>query len=440
MSSTPKIVQTPPGPKSKELMELKNKYVPKPVYTVHPVFAISAEGATIKDVDGNTYIDFISGISVINTGHRHPEIIKAISDQLDKYLHLCFHVTPYESYLRVAEKLATLAPGNFAKKVMLANSGAEAVENAVKVARRYEKRPLIITFLDAFHGRTFMSMNLTGHVMPYKYGFNVFDGSIQRVPYAYCYRCSYGLEYPSCNMRCVEYIRELLSHHISPDDVAGIIFEPIQGEGGFIVPPKEFNQGLRKICDENKFLLICDEIQTGMGRTGKMFATEHYNVAPDIITMSKALGGGLPLSAVIGMDKVMDAPQVGGLGGTFGGNPLSCVAALKAIEIVQEIMKDVPKIGELVMRRLKEIRDKYEIIGDVRGIGLMNALEFVENKKTKKPADIKATQVVEECRKSGLILNKAKANVVRTLPPLNIDKSLLNKGLDILENAIKKAA
>ncbi|MEM2466855.1 MAG: aspartate aminotransferase family protein, partial [Candidatus Bathyarchaeia archaeon] len=313
----PEIVITPPGPNSKRLAVLREKYVPKAVYSVTPIFVAESEGAIITDVDGNKYIDFATGISCLNIGHRHPEVIKAIEKQMMKHLHLCFHVTPYEPYIKVAEKLANIAPGSFDKKVVLVNSGAEAVENAVKVARRYSGKPSVITFEYAFHGRTRLAMSLTGQVNPYKYGFGTMDPFIYRMPYAYCYRCSFGHEYPTCNMRCLEYIKNTLSVHISPDEVAAIIVEPVQGEGGFIVPPKEFIQGLRKICDENHLLFIADEVQSGMGRIGKMFAVEHSGVAPDIIAMAKSLGGGLPLAATIGRADVMDSVQVGGLGGTF---------------------------------------------------------------------------------------------------------------------------
>jgi len=440
VKDVPKIVTTPPGPKSIELMKLRDKYVPKAVYNVTQIFAAESEGAVIRDVDGNEYIDFATGISCLNVGHRNPEVMKAIKNQLDKFLHLCFHVTPYEPYVRLAEKLATIAPGDFEKKVVLVNSGAEAVENAVKVARYYSRRPVIVTFEYAFHGRTRLAMSLTGSVHPYKHGFGPLDPAVHRTPYAYCYRCSFGLEYPSCNMRCVEYIKDTFEVHLSPDEVAAMIVEPIQGEGGFIVPPKEFLQGLRKICDENGILMIADEVQSGVGRTGKMFAIEHFNVVPDMITMAKSLGGGLPLAAVIGRGDIMDSVHVGGLGGTFGGNPLSCVAGLATVETIQKLLGNAEKLGKILMRRLKEMYEKYEIIGDIRGIGLMVGVELVKNRETKEPAKEERNRILSECHKNGLIIIGAGAykNVVRFLPPLNIDEKLLNKGLDIFENAIKK--
>lgn len=283
-------------------------------------------------------------------------------------------------------------------------------------------------------------MSLTGSVWPYKYGFGPLDSSVHRTPYAYCYRCSFGLEYPSCNMRCVEYVKDTLEVHLSPDDVAAMIVEPIQGEGGFIVPPKEFLQGLKKICDENGILLIVDEAQSGMGRTGKMFAIEHFDVAPEIITMAKSLGGGLPLAAVIGREDIMDSVHVGGLGGTFGGNPLSCVAGLATIENAQKLLGITERLGKILMRRLKEMYEKYEIIGDIRGIGLMVGVELVKDRETKEPAKEERNQILSECHKNGLIIIGAGVykNVVRFLPPLNIDEELLNKGLDIFETAIKK--
>ncbi|MHC1586699.1 MAG: 4-aminobutyrate--2-oxoglutarate transaminase [Candidatus Hecatellaceae archaeon] len=435
----PKITVTPPGPRSQKLMELRNKYVANAVYNVTPLFIEQGEGAILKDVDGNVYIDFATGISSVNLGHRHPEVVEAIKNQLEKYMHLCFHVTPYEPYVRLAEKLASISPGDFAKKVVLVNSGAEAVENAVKVVRRYTRKPGIICFENAFHGRTLMALALTGGVQPYKYGFGPFMPEVYRVPFAYCYRCSFGLEYPSCNMRCVEYIRELLQVHISPDDVAAIIFEPVQGEGGFIVPPREFVQGLRKICDEFGLLLIDDEVQAALGRSGKMFGVENFDVTPDVITMAKSLGGGLPLAATIGRQEIMDAAQVGGLGGTFGGNPVSCVAGLKVIEIVEKLLPQIPKLGELAMGRLRELHETYEIIGDVRGLGLMVAMELVEDRKTKKPAANQTKQVLAECYKNGLVVLGAGSykNVIRMLPPLTISEELLNKGFDIIEKAVK---
>ncbi|UCH69987.1 MAG: aspartate aminotransferase family protein [Candidatus Bathyarchaeota archaeon] len=435
----PKIVVTPPGPNSLKLMRLRDKYVPKAVYNVTPIFTVESEGALIKDVDGNEYLDFATGISCLNVGHKNPEVMKVIREQLEKYLHLCFHVTPYEPYIRLAEKLTMIAPGSFEKKAMLVNSGAEAVENAVKISRRYTRRPIIVAFEYAFHGRTRLAMSLTGSVHPYKYGFGPLDPAVHRTPYAYCYRCAFGLEYPACNMRCVEYIRDTFEIHLSPDEVAAVIFEPIEGEGGFIAPPKEFVEGIRRICDENSIPLIDDEVQSGMGRTGRMLAVEHYNVVPDIITLAKSLGGGLPLAAVTGKADIMDSVHVGGLGGTFGGNPLCCVAGLKAVEVTQQLLGNTEKLGKLLLGRLREMYAKYEIIGNVRGLGLMVAVELVKDRKSKEPAKEERNSILSECHKNGLITIGAgpHKNVIRFLPPLNISENLLNRGLDIFENAMK---
>ena len=434
----PEIRVLPPGPKSIALMKLREKYVPNAVFFTVPIFVSSAQGATINDVDGNTYIDFSSGISCLNIGHRNKDVVKEIENQLEKYMHLSFHVTPYEPYIRLAQRIATLAPGNFDKKVVLVNSGAEAVENAVKVARRFTGKDTVIAFEHGFHGRTRLAMSLTGSVQPYKYGFGPQDPAVYRVPYAYCYRCPFGLEQKSCGTRCIEEIEDTLAVHLSPDDVAAMIIEPVQAEGGFIVPPEEFLKGLQRICKEKAILLIADEVQSGMGRTGKFFATEHYNIAPDVIALAKSLGGGLPLGATIARSDIMDSVQVGGLGGTFGGNPLSCVAGLKTIEIIQELLAGMTHLSSLLKNRLIEIADRTEIVGDVRGLGLMFGIELVRDRKTKEPATKERNAVVQECYKKGLIVMGAGAykNVIRFLPALNIDEASLNKGLDIFENII----
>lgn len=432
----------PPGPNSRKLMRLREKYVPNAVAFAVPIFVSAAQGATITDVDGNTYVDFATGISCLNIGHRNHEVIEEIRTQLEKYLHLCYHVTPYEPYVRLAQKLATIAPGNFKKKVVLVNSGAEAVENAIKVARRHTAKNTIIAFEHAFHGRTRLGMSLTGSIHPYKYGFGPQDPGIHRFPYAYCYRCPFGLESQNCGTRCVEYIEDGLAVHLSPDDVAAMIVEPVQGEGGFIVPPREFMKGLEKICKKNGILLVADEVQSGMGRVGTMFATEHFKVIPDIIAMAKSLGGGLPIGAAIGRADIMDSVQFGGLGGTFGGNPLACVAALKTIAITKKFLNNTKKLSSILQNRLDEISENNELIGDVRGIGLMFAVELVRDRKTKEPAKEERDAVLQECYRNGLVILGAGAykNVIRFLPPLNLNKTSMNKGLDIFENALTKVS
>src|SRR5881392_4531526 len=296
--STIQIRTEIPGPQSRALMARRAAAIPRGPSNAIPVFAASAAGAAIDDVDGNRYLDFAGGIGCLNIGHRSPHVLSAIREQLEKYLHLCFSVTPYEGYVAVAEKLNALAPGKFPKKTLLVNSGAEAVENAVKIARAYTKRPAIIVFNDAFHGRTLMTLSLTSKTHPYKAGFEPFPGDVYRLPYAYCYRCSYGLTYPSCELACATALEDAFKRMVAAESVAAVIAEPVLGEGGFIVPPKEYYSVLQEICRKYGILFIADEVQSGIGRTGKFFAIEHYGVEPDIITSAKSLGGGLPLAAV----------------------------------------------------------------------------------------------------------------------------------------------
>ena len=437
----PKIVTDVPGPRSKKLLELRNKVVPQGVSTTHPIFIEEAKGSFIKDVDGNIYIDFTSGISVMNVGHSNPKVIDAIKRQTEKYTHTCFMVIPYEPYVMLAKRLAEITPGDL-NMTMFVNSGAEAVENAIKIARYYTKKPNILTFSNAFHGRTLLTMTLTSKVKPYKFGFEPFAPGIYRVPYAYCYRCRFNLEYPGCGFACIEYIRDLLNVEVSPETVAALIVEPVQGEGGFIVPPRDYLKQLRKLCDEFGILMIADEIQTGFGRTGKMFAVEHSSVVPDIMTLAKSIAAGVPLSAVVGKKDIMNSVHPGGIGGTYGGNPVACAAALEVIEIVKESLPNAIKVGNAIMKRCQEFYDKYEFIGDVRGLGLMIALEFVKNRGTKEPDKDICSEIIQNCAKKGLLLLKAGIydNVIRFLPPITIEEEVADKAMDILEETLKEIA
>lgn len=440
---TPQVKTRIPGPKAKELLELKEKYVPLGVYLTVPTFIKRGEGAVIEDLDGNILIDFAGGIGVLHIGYSHPEVVEAVKTQAEKYFHTSINVVLYESYIKLAQKLAEITPGDYHKKTMFVNSGAEAVENAIKIARKYTGKTDIISFEGAFHGRTLMTMSLTSKVKPYKFGFGPFAPGVYKLPFAYCYRCSYGLERETCNLRCAERLEEIFVTVTSAEDVAAVILEPIQGEGGFIVPPKEFVTRIKEICEANDVLLICDEIQSGFSRTGKMFACEHWDVMPDIITMAKSLAGGMPLSAVTARNEIMDAVHVGGIGGTYCGNPLACEAALKVIEIMEK--EDFPlkaqKIGKICMERLKEMEAKYEIIGDIRGIGAMIGVELVKDRATKEPAVEETNQIINEAYENGLVLLKAGMydNVIRFLMPLVITDDQLNAGLDIVEKAIKNA-
>ncbi len=425
---------------NQELLNLREKYVAKGVFNTALSFVSRAKNAIIEDVEGNRLIDFTSGIAVQNTGHSNETIINRVKDQLENYAHVCFHVIMYESYVALAKKLAEITPAPL-EKSMFTNSGAEAVENAIKIARAYTGRNGVITFENAFHGRTFMAMTLTSSIVPYKKGFSPFMTDVVRLPFAYCYRCPLGKSYPDCGVECTDFIERAFVTYISQEDTSAIITEPVQGEGGFIVPPVEYMKELRKIADERDVLLILDEVQTGFGRTGKMFCFENYDIVPDLLTLAKAFGGGLPLGGVIGKKEIMDAPDVGGLGGTFGGNPLSCTAGLATIDVIMEgrLHERANKIGNIIMEKLHELEGKFEIVGDVRGMGAMNAIELVKDRKRKTPAKDETARLVQECIKNGLLVLKAGiyGNVLRILPPLTIEEEILKEGLEILENTLR---
>jgi 4-aminobutyrate aminotransferase/(S)-3-amino-2-methylpropionate transaminase len=433
-----------PGPKSRELMKRREAAVPRGPYHATPVFAARAKGAVIEDVDGNRFIDFAGGIGCLNTGHRPAEVDAAVMEQLEKYMHLCFSVTPYEGYVAVAEKLNALAPGTFAKKTLLVNSGAEAVENAVKIARAYTKRPAVIAFNDAFHGRTMMTLALTSKTHPYKAGFEPFPGDVYRLPYAYCYRCSYGLKYPACAMTCAKALEDAFKRVVASESVAAVIAEPVLGEGGFIAPPREFFGVLAEICRKHGILFIADEVQSGIGRTGKSFAIEHYGVEPDLITSAKSLGGGLPLAAVTGRAEIMDTPGVGGLGGTFGGNPLACAAALAALEMIEKegLLARSSAIGKRFVERAREWQKRFPLVGEVRGLGGMCAVELVKDQASREPAGEETKKVAQYCYEHGLITITAGTygNVMRILVPLVVTDEEFDEGLGVLEAALAAVA
>ena len=422
---------------SEHWLTLRNKHVPQGPANTVKAFIKEARGAVMVDVEGREYIDFAGGIGVNNVGHCHPKVTAAIKEQADKFIHTCFHVAMYPQYVDLAARLNELAPGDFPKMTMFANSGAEAVENAVKVARYFKGRPGIICFENGFHGRTYMAMSLTSKIKPYKLGFGPFAPEVYRMPYAYCYRCPMGLEYPKCDTACADYLEEFFITHTAPETTAAIIAEPIQGEGGFITPPPEYFPKLKKICEKYDIALIIDEVQSGSGRTGKFFAIEHWGVEPDIITLAKSFAGGMPLSAVIGRADMMNTPHVGGLGGTYGGNPISCSAALAVLEVLIEdgLMQQAVKLGEVLMDRFTALKEKYEIIGEVRGKGPMIGLELVRDRVTKEPAAEEAKKLVQLCFEKNLILLSCGnyGNVIRTLMPFTITSEQLEKGLAILE-------
>ncbi len=433
-----------PGPRSRALMARRETAVARGPFHATPVFAARAEGAVIEDVDGNRLIDFAGGIGCLNVGHRTPPVMAAIREQIEKFLHVCFSVTPYEGYIAVAEKLNALAPGKFAKKTLLVNSGAEAVENAVKIARAYTKRPAVICFEDAFHGRTLLAMSLTSKTHPYKAGFEPFASDVYRIPYAYCYRCAYGLSYPSCQIACAHHLEDAFKRIVAPESVAAVIAEPVLGEGGFVAPPREFFGIVQEICRKHGILFIADEVQSGFGRTGKFFACEHYGMEPDLITTAKSLGGGFPLAAVTGRVEIMDAPGVGALGGTFGGNPVACAAALATIETIEKdaLLARSTRIGEQFGARARVWQKRWALVGDVRGLGGMCAIELVRSPETRAPAENETKEIARYCYEHGLVLITAGTygNVIRILVPLTVTDEQFEEGLDVLESALASVA
>ena len=446
MVKVPNIVTKIPGPKSQELINQRNEYVPAGVYLVQPVTIAKSHGAVVEDVDGNTLLDFTSGIGVTSLGHCTDEIVSTISDQAGKLIHSCIHVANYKPYIDLAKKLCDITPGDHKKRALMLNSGSEAVENAVKIVRQSTGRPNIVSFENSFHGRTYMAMTLTGKWDPYKVGLGPFVPGVYFTPYPYSFRCPWGTDdKEECGKAAIHHIeKSLFKTQVDPETVGAIIVETIQGEGGFIDPPNNFYPMLKELCDKHDIKLIVDEVQTGFGRTGKMFAIEHYDIVPDVITMAKAIANGLPLSAVVASEELMGDIYPGSLGGTYGGNPIACATALKVIEIMEreKIPERAEKMGKKLRKQLNELQDKYPKIGEVRGLGPMLAMEFVKDPETRKPDPDTSSAVMKECLKNGLMTLKAGlySNAIRLHPPLTIEDDLLETGMDILEAAIKKHA
>jgi 4-aminobutyrate aminotransferase/(S)-3-amino-2-methylpropionate transaminase len=430
------LVTEVPGPISRTLMERRNSTVARGVSTTLPVFITAAGGGVMLDADGNSLIDFGSGIAVASVGNAADAVVSRVQQQVAQFTHTCFMVTPYEGYVEVCEELARRTPGTHEKRSALFNSGAEAVENAVKIARHYTGRQAVVAFDHAYHGRTNLAMALTAKNMPYKQGFGPFAGEVYRVPMAYPLRWPGGPE--ACKAEALETIKTLIHTQVGEDNVAAVILEPIQGEGGFIVPPEGFIAALAEFCKEHGIVFIADEIQSGFCRTGDWFACEHEGVVPDLITTAKGIAGGLPLAAVTGRAEIMDAVHSGGLGGTYGGNPVACAAALGAIETMES--QDLPgkarRIGEIMLPRLQKLAETYPTIAEVRGRGAMIAIELTKP-GTLEPAPATAATVAAACHKQGLIVLTCGTfgNVLRFLPPLVIGEDLLEEGLDIIENA-----
>jgi 4-aminobutyrate aminotransferase / (S)-3-amino-2-methylpropionate transaminase / 5-aminovalerate transaminase len=430
------IVTEIPGPVSRELMARRSSAVARGVSTTLPVFTAAAGGGVLLDVDGNTLIDFGSGIAVTSVGNAASAVVDRVRRQVAQFTHTCFMVTPYEGYVEVCEELARRTPGTHEKRSALFSSGAEAVENAIKIARHYTGRQAVVAFDHAYHGRTNLTMALTAKNMPYKQGFGPFAGEIYRMPMAYPLRWPGGPQ--ACEAEALATVKSLIHAQVGEDNVAAVIIEPIQGEGGFIVPPEGFIAGLAEFCESHGIVFIADEIQSGFCRTGDWFACEHEGVVPDLITTAKGIAAGLPLAAVTGRAEIMDAVHPGGLGGTYGGNPVACAAALGAMETMasQDLAGKARRIGEIMLPRLRKLAESYPIIGDVRGRGAMIAIEL--NKPgTLDPAPGATAAVAAACHQAGLLVLTAGTygNVLRFLPPLVIGEDLLEEGLDIIENA-----
>lgn len=428
-----------PGRESRTatLLELREQHVPRGISSAHPIFAGRAEGVLVWDVDGKEYVDFAGGIGVLNVGHNNPRVTQAVKAQLERFTHTCFQVVMYEPYLRLAERLNAITPGDFPKKAIFFNSGAEATENAVKIARAFTRRPAVIAFTHSFHGRTLLGMSMTGKANPYKQNFGPFAPEVYLAPFPYEYR-------GWTSERALAAFDDLLLTHVSPDRVAALIIEPVLGEGGFVPAPPDFLQELRRITERLGIVLIADEIQSGYGRTGRMFAIEHSGVAPDLVTVAKSIAGGLPLSGVVGRADIMDAPEPGGLGGTYAGNPLACAAGLAVLEVFEKdgLLEKGRRLGARLREALLSLQARYpNKVGDVRGLGPMLAMELVEDRESKAPATVLASRVVDAAREHGLILLKAGLynNVIRLHAPLVTEDRQLDLAISALEAAMQQA-
>jgi len=429
------MIQAPS--KNQALLERRHKIVPRGVSQVHPVVVHKAEGGKIWDVDGKEYLDWFAGIGVLNVGHNHPKVVEAVEKQLHQYMHTCFPGVAYEPYIELAERLAATAPIPGEKRAFFLNTGVEATENAIKIARSFTNRPGVIAFRNGFHGRTLMGMTLTGKVSPYRQNFGPFAPEVYHAPFPFEY---HGVD----TRKALDGLHELFDTAIAPERVAAIIIEPQLGEGGFVPAPKPFLKALRSLTLKHGIVLIDDEVQTGIGRTGKFWAIEHAEVEPDLICFAKSIGGGMPIGGVLGKAEMMDAPTVGGLGSTFGGNPLSCAAALAVLDIFEQenLLEKAQKLGETLHAGFRKIQDRFpQVVGDVRGLGPMIAMELVKDTQSKSPDAQLTNRLVETAREGGLLLFKAGMhyNVIRCLVPLVVSEGEVRKGLEILEESLEKA-
>ena len=424
-----------PGPRSQEIIERKERVIAGPLSLVHPIVVAEGRGATLTDVDGNTYIDFTGGVGCLNVGHSHPRLVEAAQEQLARFAHTDFTVVPYEVYVELAERMIELAPISGPAKAAFFNAGTEAIENSIKFARSHTRRPAVIVFEGAFHGRTMLAMTMTSKTHPYKAGLGPFAPEVYRVPYPHSYRG------PDTATALAALERAFLTQ-VAPESVAAIVMEPVLGEGGFVVAPPEFVQGVRRICDEHGIVFVIDEVQTGYGRTGRMWAIQHYDVEPDLMVVAKSIAGGLPLSGVIGKAEIMDAPDDSAIGGTYVGNPVAQAAALAVLDVFNEenLVERGGAIGDTIRSRMDAWQKRWDAIGDVRGLGAMLAIELVLDRETKEPAADRATAVVEEAAQNGLLLIKSGVygNCIRVLTPLVVTDAELDEALGVWEQALDK--
>jgi len=438
----PKIVVTPPGPKARELVQQDHSLISQSLVRFYPLVAESGQGCIVRDVDGNEFIDFNSGLVCLAVGHSHPKVVAAIKSQAEKLIHYSYTDFYYEKVVQLSKELTKITPGNFPKRVFLGNSGTEAIEAAMKLAKWHTRKHGFISFIGAFHGRTLGALSLTASKPAQRRHFLPMVPGDTHVPFAYCYRCPFKLEYPDCGMYCVDFIQEqVLDTYLPPEDVAALFTEPIQGEGGYVVPPDDYFKRLKKLLDKNGILMVDDEVQAGMGRTGRWFGIENWGVEPDILCTSKALASGLPIGATVAKADIMDW-EGGSHANTFGGNPVCCAAGIEVINAIRDehLLENAVKQGNYIMKRLKEFQEKYPIIGDVRGKGLMIGAEIVKDPKTKEFGETEAKDIMMKSFRRGLALITCGHSTLRITPPLTITRDLIDPGLDILEGAVKEVA
>jgi 4-aminobutyrate aminotransferase len=435
--SYPRVLTPPPGPRARAIVERDAAWTSTSYIKEYPLVVSRAQGAMVEDVDGNQFLDFMAGIAVASTGHSHPDVVAAISGAAGRFLHICGSDFYYEGMASICERLATLAPGTSKKRVFLTNSGTEAIEGAIKLARHSTRRAGLVAFKGAFHGRTYGAMSLTSSKSRQHAGFGPLLPEVYHVPFANCYRCEFGKEYPSCRLYCVgEIERDLFARQLDPRDVAAIFVEPVQGEGGYVVPPPDYLRALRQLCDKHGILLVADEIQSGIGRTGRMFACHHAGVEPDILLTAKGLASGMPLGAIIARESIMRWEN-GAHGSTFGGNPVCCAAALTTLDLVERTyMANAVTMGDRLMRGLRQLSQRYTTIGDIRGLGLMIGVEFVTDRQTRAPASQLVHDLVQLAFTKGLLLLGAGRSTLRLAPPLVVDASDIDTGLSIIDECL----